>query len=363
MLDDQKNGNENGHDDEEEMSLTRLTRDLREAARDMSVDEARFTVDTYYQHQGIRIRTANQIAAQRKAGEPHRVLDWILLGSQFVENQVKAALAKWVEGHSMGAWMTGQLGVGPVIAAGILSRIDMDRAPTAGHIWAFAGLDPSKSWSKGQKRPWNADLKRICWLLGESWVKLSGRYARGDEKCFYTGIYLKRKAYEIARNNRGEFADQAARALKQKNFDKKDTATKKWLEGDLPALGERWVRMTATRPGGHGGPSLPAFRIDTDKTDEIDRLEALRLHMKFLGATLTDKWVVKITPFPELPPEEIHQMLSPGHIHSRAKRYAVKLFLAHMHEVWWWLREGEAPVLPYPSAMLDHAHKIDPPPG
>ena len=127
------------------------------------------------------------------------------------------------------------------------------------------------------------------------------------------------------------------------------------------ALGERWVRISATTPG--GGFGEPRFRIDTDKADEIDRIEALRLHMKFLGATLTDKWVVETTPFPELPPEEIHRMLSPGHIHSRAKRYAVKLFLAHMHEVWWWLREGEAPVLPYPIAMLDHAHKIDPPPG
>ncbi len=359
MLDD----HENGHDDNEEMSLTRLSKDLREAARDMSVDEARFTVDLYYQQQGIRIRTSNQITAQEKAGEPHRVLDWILAGSLFMENQVKAALAKWVEAHLMGPWMTAQLGVGPVISAGILSRIDMDRAPTAGHIWAFAGLDPSKSWDKGKKRPWNAELKRICWLLGESWVKLGGRYARGDEACFYTGIYLKRKALEISRNNRGQFADQAARALKQKNFDRKDTATKKWLEGDMIALGERWVRISATRPGGIGGPVIPAFRIDTDKTDELDRIEVLRLHMKFLGSTLNDNWVVKITPFPELAFEEIHQMLSPGHIHSRAKRYAVKLFLAHMHEVWWFKRTGEAPVLPYPIAMMDHAHKIDPPPG
>ncbi len=353
---------ENGHDDTEEMSLTRLSKDLREAARDMSVDEARFTVDLYYQQQGIRIRTANQRTAQEKSGEPHRVLDWIFDSSLFVENQVKAALAKWVEAHIMGPWMTGQLGVGPVIACGILSRIDMDQAPTAGHIWAFAGFDPSKSWDKGQKRPWNADLKRICWLLGESLVKLSGRYARGDEKCFYTGIYLKRKALEISRNNRGLFADQAARALKQKNFDRKDTATKKWLEADLPALGERCVRMTARRPGGIGGGPIPQFRIDTDKTDALDRIEVLRLHMKFLGTELNDNWVVSVVPFPELEPGEIHQMLSPGHIHSRAKRYAVKLFLAHMHEVWWFRRTGEAPVLPYPIAMLDHAHKIDPPP-
>ncbi len=355
------------HDDDdheqEDLSLAKLSRDLREAARDMTVDEARFTVDTYYQQQGMRIRTSNQRKAQQKIGEPHQVLDWIFDGALFRERQLKAALAKWVDAHAMGAWMTSQLGVGPVIAAGILSRVDIDRAPTAGHIWAFAGLDPSKSWGKGEKRPWNAELKRICWLLGESWVMLSGRYARGDEACYYTGIYLKRKAREIGQNNRGRFAVQAARDLKQKNFDKKDTATKKWLEGDLAALGDKWVRLFAMRPGGIGGGRTPVFRIDTTKTDELDRLDVMRLHMKFLGETLNDNWIVSVVPFPDLELGEIHQMLSPDHIHSRAKRYAVKLFLAHMQEVWWRKKTGKAPVLPYPIAHMGHAHKIDPPPG
>ena len=355
MFDDHENG------DDEEMGLARLTRDLREAAANMSVDEARFTVDTYYQKQGQRIRASNQRTAQEKAGEPHRVLDWIYDGSLFMERQVKAALAKWVEAHSMGPWMSAQLGVGPVIAAGILSRVDILKAPTAGHIWAFAGLDPSKSWGKGEKRPWNAELKRICWLLGESWVKLSGRYARGDEACFYTGVYLKRKAKEISKNNQGLFADQAARALKQKNFDDKDTATKKWLQGDLAELGDKWVRLFAMRLGGNGPTNR--FRIDTDKDDEGERLDVMRLHMKFLGVTLNDDWIVSVVPFPELELGEIHQMLSPGHIHSRAKRYAVKLFLAHMQEVWWFKKTGKKPVLPYPIAHLGHTHKVDPPKG
>jgi hypothetical protein len=50
-------------------------------------------------------------------------------------------------------------------------------------------------------------------------------------------------------------------------------------------------------------------------------------------------------------------MLPPAHIQQRAERYAVKLFLSHFHEKAYWLEYGIAPPLPYPIAMLSHAHK------
>jgi hypothetical protein len=50
--------------------------------------------------------------------------------------------------------------------------------------------------------------------------------------------------------------------------------------------------------------------------------------------------------------------LSPGHLHSRALRYTVKLFLAHYHAVAFELRYGQPAPLPYPVAVLNHAHTI-----
>ena len=40
--------------------------------------------------------------------------------------------------------------------------------------------------------------------------------------------------------------------------------------------------------------------------------------------------------------------LPPAHIHARAKRYAVKLFLAHFHETGYRLHYGTEPPAPYP---------------
>ena len=62
--------------------------------------------------------------------------------------------------------------------------------------------------------------------------------------------------------------------------------------------------------------------------------------------------------------QEIHNaqkgILPDGHIHARAKRYAVKLFLAHLHSVWYEIEFGREPPLPYAIAILGHAHHIKP---
>ncbi len=51
--------------------------------------------------------------------------------------------------------------------------------------------------------------------------------------------------------------------------------------------------------------------------------------------------------------------LAPGHIHSRAKRWAVKLFLAHWHEKMYEHHYDEAPPKPYVIEHLGHVHMIE----
>ena len=53
--------------------------------------------------------------------------------------------------------------------------------------------------------------------------------------------------------------------------------------------------------------------------------------------------------------------LPPAHIHARARRYAVKIFLSHYFEVAYEIEYGKRPPEPYAIAILQHAHKIDVP--
>jgi len=257
--------------------VQRLTRDLSSASSTLSPGEARFLVDSYYSMQEDRIRSGERVRALNASEEPHSVLQWLAGQSETLENQIKRALKVYVENDKVGQWLISVTGIGPVIAAGLLAHIDIHKAPTACHIWRFAGLDPTITWKKGERRPFNARLKVVCWKAGESFVKISN-----NEKSVYGRLYRERKELETRRNDELQFKDQAARVLEIKNIGKDTEAYKAYSEGKLP----------------------------------------------------------------------------PAHIHARAKRYAVKIFLAHLHEVMCEEILGVKAPVPYAIAILHHVDYI-----
>jgi hypothetical protein len=210
-------------------AVQRLTSDLKEGVKQMSRDEARFLVDAYYTIQDYRIAAANQVKSVGEAGEPCDVLKWLFTQHETMENQIKKALNWWTDEHPVSVWAKSVVGIGPVIAAGLMAHIDIDKAPTVGHIWSFAGLDPRTTWQKGQKRPFNAKLKVLCWKIGQSFVKVSN-----NERDFYGKIYQQRKAFEQERNAAGVLADQAEAKLAKFKIGKDTEAYKHYSSGHLP---------------------------------------------------------------------------------------------------------------------------------
>lgn len=202
---------------------------LREAARNIGRDEARFLVDTYYQMQEYRKASANQLGAGERGTDtaPMVLLDWLCENMGGLEETIKRLMGDFAEQYTVGRWCLGVYGIGPVISAGLLAHIDIERAPTVGHIWRFAGLDPTVTWGKGERRPWNAQLKTLCWKIGDSFVKFSGR-----DECFYGQLYQSLKAQEVQRNEAGEFAEQALAIAADKP---KHAQVATYLEGKLPA--------------------------------------------------------------------------------------------------------------------------------
>lgn len=283
-------------------AVERLSRDLAKAGSQLSDDEVRFMVDSYYTAQADRIRTSAQVRELSKSGKPNELLKWLSDQSSTLEKQIVRALDHYTENHVMGSWMRDIYGIGPIISAGLLANISMThwkcinsstksckpenpctvsckyiKVETVGHIWRYAGLDPTVKWEKGKRRPWNATLKRICFLIGQSFLKFSN-----NPKCFYGHIYLDRKKYEMERNDRGDNKELAL-SLAEK-YRKTTDAYKHLSEGKLP----------------------------------------------------------------------------PAQIDARARRYAVKIFLSHMHAEWYRREFKEEPPKPFAIAILGHAHMIHP---
>jgi hypothetical protein len=317
----------------------RLSRDMKEAAATLGPREARYTVDLYYQMQAIRTRTGNQA---RQLGEPTRVHEWIKDQEHALENSIKGLLGAYVKKHVIGDWLLNVYGIGPVIAAGLISHVNIRECDTSGKLWKYAGMAPPREYNwlsreeakteckrlelpknptteqllevaklikrrpenflktvatidpKHDKeapitlslversmcvRPWNPKLKVLCWKAGTSFKMYHGKV-----ECYYGHVYAKRKELEIARNEQGLFAEEAKLTLSEKNFT--DPETKAIYEAG----------------------KLPAGRLDL-----------------------------------------------------RAMRYATKLFLSHFHDEWWRRETGTEPVKPYPITNMGHTHFIPDP--
>jgi len=261
-------------------AIKRLTRDLANSAREMTKEEARMLVDFYYAWQDQRIRAAGQARAAAKDKEPHAIFAWMTEEAEVLENQIKRALAKFTESDPNGVWASGICGVGPVITAGLIANIDITKANAPTKLWAYAGLAPDQRRKRGEKVNWNPPLKRLAFLIGESFVKV-----KGNDKDIYGKLYEQRKAYETAKNEAGDYAEQAKAKLEQFKIGKDTDAYKSYVQGKLP----------------------------------------------------------------------------PAHIHARAKRFAAKMFLAHLHAVMYWNHHGTMAPEPYAIAHLGHVDKIEVP--
>lgn len=193
-------------------------------AENLTMPEIRFTVANYYAAQEMRKRIDMQLRHQ--GDKP--LLSYTGDSFAVIEVQVCRVLERAASAHVAGRWLLSQHGIGPVISSGMLAHIDMEWeecteclkkksfgcecgkpfktvvCETAGRVWRFAGLDPTSKWNKGERRPWNAQLKQICWHAGECFKRTSG-----SDKSFYGDIYRKRKEYEVQRNDTGGNAERA----------------------------------------------------------------------------------------------------------------------------------------------------------
>jgi hypothetical protein len=223
-------------------TLTKLSRDVKAAAAAMDSNQARYFVSLYWRIQQIRIGTGNTQIAFSKEEKPYETLSFFKDQTAMLEKQLQSTLDVYSMSHPVGAWERSICGVGPVIASSFLAHVDITKAPTAGHIERFAGLDPTIKWEKGKKRPWNDDLKVSCFYLADSFVKVSGR-----DNDVYGKLYRYRKALEVAKNESGANAETAKRQLTEKKYGAETVARSFYERGLLPPAhvdnrAKRWVK-------------------------------------------------------------------------------------------------------------------------
>ena len=297
--------------------------------------EIRYLVDNYYIMQENRKRDDNQILSLTNAKEPASVIGWLGSSSYYLENEIKKALNLWAENDPLCRWMMSNIGIKGVLASGFRAHIDMDRVQTAGDVWRFAGLDPTSKWIGRQKAK-----AAVSELLEEHGKKnLDAVIKPLAERLCLTEETFRR--YIAMYHKEGK--------LKREHIEKAG-ARCPWnarLKTLCWKLGESFVKVS-NKPGDYYGHLYAAKHAELEKDNEAG---------KFAKAAAE---VLAAVPNHKQKAIYATGKLSDGHVHSRAKRFAVKVFLSHLVEVGLILA-GRPIVAPFAIARLGHAHKLEVP--
>lgn len=220
-------------------------------------------------------------------------LEYYYYNTKLMEEQIKKALEAFTDSFYISRWAKQVTGIGPVIATCLAANLELtvnedgtDTDMHAGSWWAYCGLnDNNRPWigkteatkivneivgdnkkitdemvyalcAKSQWKfehyeknckskkgvwdkqklinytciiPYNKSLKTLCYKIGHSF-----HMCKNKEKSLYGRLYKERFEYESIKNERGDYADQAASILAKKNIGKGTVAYKYYIEGKLP---------------------------------------------------------------------------------------------------------------------------------
>jgi len=321
-----------------EPETARYTKDQLAEAHTFDREQMAAAVGMYYGIQKLRVGARNKESAHERSTDI--LADPVLITEmkqrlERLERESARVLREFAQARPLGRWAMSIAGVDAVIAAGLLAHIDVARAQTAGAIWRFAGLlDPKlQPWERGQKRPWNARLKTLCYKLGESFKKLtvSETSLNGDDDVIAEKV-LKEHADKGIELSGTELLTKvkAKRARAQKRASS--------LQNDnylyVRLYSERKQRETQRNDAG-------LFREQA-----LGRLELAKRKGLAISPDQKKLWA--------------DGRLQPVGVDRRAARYAVTIFLSHYHQI-----GREILGLPMPKPWVlehgGHVHYIPPP--
>lgn len=256
----------------------------------VSKQDIKTLVKLYYETQRLRIIASAYTVADKKNSEDLLITNAFSPDAQdykIIEKNIENQLMAVCKSQEVGRWLLGICGIGPVLAAGLLSYFDVTKANYASNFVSYAGLndqnrpwlgavkskeildeilkgrtniteddvymyavktqwkfsylyenaynEKTKKWSKSNlikaasKIPYNKELKTLLWK-----VACSIEYSKNRERSLYGKIFNERMTYEMMKNERGQYKDVADWYLSNFNFGKETNAYKFYIEGKLP---------------------------------------------------------------------------------------------------------------------------------
>ena len=312
-----------------------LKKDLDQASLTMGVREARFLVDYYYTQQEDRKRAHNQVRSLLPNQEPHSIISWLAVNATIMEDVIRERLGVFAKTRAEGRWARSIVGIGPVLSAGLVAHIDITKCRTVSQLWRFAGYDPLQSWlgrEGAEKLVKEVRQQFPTREIPDAAIDvLAERSRRNPEN-------LRR----LTLNDAGAITWASIEKVLAKRPWNASLKTLCWK------IGESFVKVS-NNPDDFYGHLYPERKVQEETRNQAGQYadQAAAKLEKFKIGRGTDAYKAYSTGF-----------LPPAHIHSRAERWTVKLFLSHYHAVAYEVHYGTPAPKPYVFDHLGHQRFI-----
>ena len=313
--------------------LARLIVHLKEASNGLSNTQGRHLVDLYYQFQELRKSTDNQVRSLKENGEPSYIIDFFAAEISGVEQTLQKVLDTWTDTTVPGRWAKSQYGIGPVLTAGLLANLDIRKAPTAANFMRFCGLDPT-----------------VEWLGKEKSKELVSDVVKGE----LTTDHIA----EIALRTHRKFDVILSHSLTEREQLSTDKLTK-FLS--MPPYSQK-MKMLLWKVGDsftkfHNNPKCYYGHLYAQrKALEVQRNESGQ-YAGIAAETLAKKNIAD----KDTREKYLSGKLPDGRIDLRARNFAERIFINHLHWVMYEDYHGVSPPKPYAIEHLGHAEILEPP--
>lgn len=320
----------------------------------MSRDETRHLVSSFYAIQDQRIAVAGRARGLEKNGTPTAMLDFAMNGFLNTEENIKKLLAVYSAHQPIGQWAESIPFIGPIISSGLIGEIDIEKAHTAGAVWRFGGYDPTMSWLGKTKA---TDLVNEVIPGRANTEATDEQIVEIATKANLKAENLNRMALSIIKTKKGYDPLKDPSVVTKANLIK--VVSRRPWNADLKVIfwkiGESFKINSKKLATKSKGPDIYGKMYVDKKLAYIQRNETGGFR------ETADKRASEVGRGTEAYAAYSQGMLPPGHLDAMARRYAVKMFLSHWHHVYYEMHHGTPPPKPFVIEHMGHTEYVKPP--
>ena len=309
----------------------RPSKNVLASAVDMSRREARFLVEDYFRWKKLYMAHLNHLNLLKKEYLPTDCTNFLNKSAKKFRIYYSEFLGLWAQNFPAAHWAMKLNGISGFTAGALAAFIDVEKTKNVASVWKYAGQTPNS-------RP--PTVKRIYWAASEAERQLGGPTATEDHVRFIAKrLALDPENVLLFCKKHGEITwKNLIGACKHPTYNPT-------LKQVCTAIGHLFIIKESFYQ------DLYRYRFHWEK----ERSEAGRYAKK--AQQQLDTWF-NYKPETLAYKAYIQGKLPDFHLRNRAKKWAVKVFLAHYYTIDYYTRYGKLPPDTYGLDILKGTKKI-----